>query len=360
VVAVISALGEYRSAILPPARGELARWRAVAGAIPDAALRRAALSALDEKAANVEATAVFAILAPKRQRGAALRAMAAFQIAVDYLDVLGEAEVPEPLANGMQLHRALEDALSPGAEAADWYRLHPCRDDGGYLGALVDECRHAAGAMPSWPAARGAARRAAMRCGKGQSHTHAAAHVGVAELRSWALEQKCPDGYLWWEVAAGASSSVAVHALIAAAADPRTTVERAGLIDAAYFPPIGAITVLLDDLVDREEDRAAGEHNYLAYYPNGAFAAERLALICARSRTAAGGLPSGRRHVAILAGVAGFYLSQEAGRTGCAVPIRSRILKSLGSPVRPVLAAMRLQRWRSARPGIEAAEHKRP
>ena len=59
---------------------------------------------------------------------------------------------------------------------------------------------------------------------------------------------------------------MAVHALIAAAADPRTTAEEAELIDAAYFPPIGALTVLLDDLVDRDDDREAGQHNYLSYF----------------------------------------------------------------------------------------------
>lgn len=55
-------------------------------------------------------------------------------------------------------------------------------------------------------------------------------------------------------MAAGASSSVAAQALIAAAADAKTTPEEVGLVDAAYFPPIGALTVLLDDLVDRDED----------------------------------------------------------------------------------------------------------
>jgi hypothetical protein len=56
---------------------------------------------------------------------------------------------------------------------------------------------------------------------------------------------------------------VPAHALLAAAADARTTAAEATRIDAAYFPSIGALTVLLDDLIDREEDLAGGEHNYL-------------------------------------------------------------------------------------------------
>ena len=85
------------------------------------------------------------------------------------------------------------------------------------------------------------------------------------------------------EVAAGASSSVAAHALIAAAADPDMTHAQAAAIDAAYNPPIGALTVLLDDLIDREADRGAGEHNYLGYYESDGEAAERLGLIAERS-----------------------------------------------------------------------------
>ena len=91
------------------------------------------------------------------------------------------------------------------------------------------------------------------------------ARTGGDEIEAWAIRQEAAPGYLWWEVAAGASSSVAAHALIAAAADPKTTAEEAALIDAAYFPPIGALTVLLDDLIDRDEDLTAGQHNYLSY-----------------------------------------------------------------------------------------------
>ncbi len=57
-----------------------------------------------------------------------------------------------------------------------------------------------------------------------------------------------------------------MHALIAAAANPGVTVEQAALIDAAYFPPIGALTVLLDDLIDLENDIASGDHSYITYY----------------------------------------------------------------------------------------------
>ncbi|HET6999104.1 MAG TPA: DUF2600 family protein [Solirubrobacterales bacterium] len=63
--------------------------------------------------------------------------------------------------------------------------------------------------------------------------------------------------------------------MIAAAADPATSAAEAELIDAAYFPSIGALTVLLDDLIDRNEDLAADAHNYIAYYRDSEEAANR-------------------------------------------------------------------------------------
>lgn len=335
------ALGAYLTTALAPARRELRRWRASAGSIPDPVLRRHALSALTEKALNVEAVAVFATLAPRASRRAALGAMTALQIAVDYIDNLGEEPTPEPLQDGLRLHRALAAAVTPGAEPLDWYRLHPHGDDGGYLSRLVAACQESLRPLPSQGTVLPLARRAATRCGEGQSHTHAAAR-GEGGLEDWARRQGDLDRYRWWEIAAGASSSVAAHALIAAAATPGSTPEHAALIEDAYFPPVGALTVLLDDLIDLDEDAATGDHNYMAYYPSSGAAADRLALIAAQASAATARLP--RRHAAILAGVAGFYLGAAEADTPYARPIRARLLDALGPTTRPLATFMRIRR----------------
>jgi tetraprenyl-beta-curcumene synthase len=342
-IAGVSALIAYERQILPFVRSELERWNGCAATIPDPVLREAALSALRDKGRNAEATAVFAILAPRERRGGALRAMTALQIAIDYLDSLGEAPVDDPLADGLDLHRAIDDAVSPDTPTGDWYRRHPQREDGGYLAALVAACREEMAGLPATGVAMPVLRRAAGRCGEGQSHTHAAARTGVAGLEAWASEQPAAPGYLWWEIAAGASSSVAVHALIAAAADRRTTVGQSELIDALYFPSIGALTVLLDDLVDRDDDLETGQHNYLDYYTGEQQAADRIGLLAERARAATKHVRGGRRHRAILAGVAAFFLSGPANGSGYARPIRERLLQSLDSPVRPIMLAMRLR-----------------
>jgi tetraprenyl-beta-curcumene synthase len=344
------ALRAHRRSVVPRVRAEQRRWADEATAIPDPALREAALAALRDKGANPEATGVFALLVPRRGRAGALRAMTALQTAIDYLDVLGERPLEDPLAAGLALHEALPEALDPGGERSRWYSRFPQREDGGYLAALVDACRAAVAALPGGDAGLPAARRAARRCGEGQSHTHAAGEDDGARLRAWAegLAPAEPPQesrpYRWWELAAGASSSVAAHALIAAAADGGTDAAEAEAIDATYFPPVGALTVLLDDLVDREEDLATGEHNYLAYYAGPAEAAERLALLAGRAREATAKLRRRRRHAAILAGVAAFYLGSGAVGDGYAQPIRERMLETMGGTARLALAAMRVRR----------------
>jgi tetraprenyl-beta-curcumene synthase len=308
---VVGALGVYKVSVMPRVERELGRWRRVAAAIADPAQRETALAAIDEKGANVEAIAVFAILAPRRTSPAAIRSMVALQVAIDYLDSLGEQD-------------------SAGDDA--------------YLDHLFDSYREAARALPSHGAVEAALERAVARCGEGQAQTHAAEHGDRPGLEAWGRAQPAPPVYRWWEVAAGASSSVAAHALIAAAAEPRTGAAEAARIDAAYFPSIGALTVLLDDLVDRDEDAAAGAHNYLAYYEDSEDAAARLDLVAHLARAGLAGLRHRHRHAAILAGVAGFYLSAAGAEAPYARPIRARLLRSAGPAVRPIVAFMRLRR----------------
>jgi tetraprenyl-beta-curcumene synthase len=341
-LAVGATLSVYQARVVPLARRELGRWREVAAAIPDPALRRHALSALTAKAANAEAIAVLGTLAPRPARATAIRAMTALQVAIDYLDNLGEDPGADPLGDGLSLHRALSVAVTPGAEPADWYAHHPQGEDGGYLDRLVAACQTELRSLPA-PQILPHAARAAARCGEAQSQTHAAAGTGSAALEAWASCQGAPPVYEWWEVAAGASSSVAAAALIAAAADPRSAPAEAEAIDAAYFPSIGALTVLLDDLVDHEEDQAGGEHNYIDYYADAAAAADRLDLIAGLARGATARLRHPHRHAAILTGVVAFYLASPAAETGIAAPAKARLLGSAGPATRLLAAFLRLR-----------------
>jgi hypothetical protein len=295
--AAASALGAYLTTVLPRARRELKRL----GPLPR------------EKQMNAEAVSVFATLAPRATRAAATRAMVALQVAIDLRDEIEEA--------GNEVKRV-------GSRIED----------------LEERWRQEVAALPAHQTVLPLLEQAVERCRQGQGHTHLAAREGPESLQLWATDLDAPPDYRWWEVAAGASSSVAAHALIAAAADPGTSAEIAALVEAAYHPAVGALTVLLDDLVDREGDLAGGEHNYLVYYEGPEAAAERLALMANRAETLLGDLPNSGRHRAILAGVAAFYLSTAAARAPYARPIRRRLLAALGSGTGHLTAFMRLRR----------------
>lgn len=302
-----AALGAYVVTVVPGVRKELRQWRKLAEASPDPDGRRRSLAALEEKRSNVEAVAVFATLAPLRRRRAVVRAIVPLQLAIDYRDMLEEAGADEG---------AVGDA---------------------YLSALKASWVREVESLAGYGAVAPFLRAAVDRCAEGQRRTHAAV-ADRDQLQRWAERLDAEGTYRWWELAASASSSVAAHALIAAAADPTVSAVTAGSIDSAYNPSIGALTVFLDDLVDLEADRMAGEHNYLAYYEDSAEAAERLTWIARQASTRIDSLPHAGRHRAILAGVGAFYLSADGARTGYAEPIRNRLLAALG-PGTKVLAA---------------------
>jgi tetraprenyl-beta-curcumene synthase len=303
IAAAAGALFAYVTTVLPRVRRVLEEL----GPLPEA------------KARNAEAVAVFATLVPRRRRAAVVRAIVALQVAIDLRDESEES----------------------GAEA-DTERLK----------RLEERWRREVERLPSYEAVRPRLKGAIERCVQGQLHTHRAAEGDSAALRSWAEGLPNSSGYRWWEAAAGASSSVTAHALIAAAASERTSDADADAIDAAYNPPIGALTVLLDDLVDLEADRAAGEHNYLGYYTDAEEAAERLAQIAAQAERASAHLPRRDRHRAILAGVAAHYLSDRRAGTAFAGTIRERILGALGPATRFLASFSRLRRRRQRkRPG---------
>jgi hypothetical protein len=305
--AAIAAIGAYLTTALPAVRRELRSL----GSLPA------------NKAKNAEAVAVFATLAPRRRRAAVVRAIVALQVAIDLRDELEESGEEESADLTARL-----DSME-----ARWQR--------------------ALAALPSHDVVSPLLERAIDRCEQGQRHTHRAANGGTDSLQRWAESIDAPAGYRWWEVAAGASSSVAAHALIAAAAQPGVSAETATAIDDAYNPSIGALTVFLDDLVDREADREASEHNYLAYYKDSQEAAERLSWIAEAAGDRINPLPHATRHRAILAGVGAFYLSEPAAATAYAQPIKQRLLAALGPGTRALTAFVRLRATGTAkvRPG---------
>jgi len=334
----------YLLAILPQVGRELAHWHARAAAIPDPTLRRSARQALGKRG-NIEGAALFAALAPAAHRPVTVRALVAFQSAYNYLDALGELPSEDPLTNGEQLHQALLVALHPEAPHRDYYRHNAHSDDGGYLVEIVARCREAFGALPSFQAVAPIARAAASRIVDFQVLNLSESHGGHDALERWAIEVTPPaSGLHWWETAAGAGSSLAVHALIAAAADPHLEVRDARQLDGAYFPWAGSLHSLLDSLVDRIEDHEQGQPSLLDYYRSSTDAAIRLSRLAQRTRGLILALPNRHAHRVIVTAMCSYYLSAPQCDTDEARTVTRALTAAMGPALDVAILMFRCRR----------------
>jgi tetraprenyl-beta-curcumene synthase len=345
-VALVVANARYWSMVRPRVGSHLALWRQAASAIPDPALRDVALGKLAGEGFNVEVAATLATLAPRAHRETVVEAIVALQVLYDYLDVLGERPSADPLRDGEQLSRAFTNAVAVGAAATSEPVEIPLLNDDGYLDDLAHTVVAALTRLPAYNAIAQVAQAAADRCAQAQVLNHSAPAIGTAPLEQWASAQADGTGLGWQEYLAGSSASVlALHALIAAAADPGTTYEDAVAIDAAYLS-IGALT-MLDSVVDYEEDLLAAQQGYLQYYDDPDRLGERLAWIARDATARARTLPHAAHHLMTLAGVGAYYLSSPGADTDFARPILARVHAELRPSITPTLALMRT--WRAAK-----------
>jgi tetraprenyl-beta-curcumene synthase len=321
----------YWTSVYPLTCAELERWRRAADAIPDPPLRDLALLSL-RKRGNIEGAAAFAAFVPARRRPTVVRACVAFQTAYNYLDVLSEQPSASPGAQARTLHRALVAAVTlRGAPHEDHYADSLwAGDDGGYLARLVQACSQAFGSLPSAAATSATVTEAAGRIVEFQAHLGGDTQDG-SSLPGWgAAVTPSGCGLRWWESAAAAGSSLGIYALIAAAATPGFSRADARRLERAYFPWIGALNSLLDSVVDVAEDAASGQHSLFAGYAARSEAKARMGAIARRSRQEALALPHGMRHLVVIAGMCGMYLSAPEASREAVREVRREVLAEVG------------------------------
>jgi tetraprenyl-beta-curcumene synthase len=337
--------GRYWFSVFPHIRREVRHWRARANQIPDPLLRRLALVTQRVEWGNLEGAAAYAVLVPRAYRARVVRAAVAYQVTYDYVDTLSEQPNPDPVANGRQLHLALLSALEPGTGHPDYYEHHCTRQDNGYITNLVEACRDALAALPSYAAVAQPALRAAKSIVTYQSLNHEEASDRPRALAQWGANVAPPgSGLRWWEAAAGGASSLTVFALIAAAAKPGLSATETVATQEAYFPWISALHVLLDSLIDRAQDLEHGHHNLIDHYSSPAEAAHRLEWIAARAMRGAETLPDGARHALIVAAMASFYLSTPRMSSSGATVAAARVLGAMGDLATPTMAVFGARR----------------
>jgi tetraprenyl-beta-curcumene synthase len=333
----------YWTCVFPRVCLHVVRWRRLARRIPDPTLRRLALEAL-AKRGNIEGAAAFAAFAARARRAEVTQATSAFQAAYNLLDMLGEQPSADPVRDGRRLHEALVYALDPAATPLDWYEHHPQRDDGGFLDALLRQCREAFAALPSHALTGPPARAAAARIVAFQSLNLSESQGDHTGLERWAHEATPPGTELqWWETAAAAGSSLAVHALIAAAAEPLLGDHEVVALERAYFPWIGGLHSLLDNLIDKHEDEAAGHRSLVEYY-GPQRAAQRMRWLAEQAMRVARDLPHDRRHIVILAAMIGNYLSTPEAHSPELKPVSESVLDTIGVLERPTMLVFKVRR----------------
>jgi tetraprenyl-beta-curcumene synthase len=331
---------------------ELKRARSAAVAIADPSIRRAALRAL-AKRGNVEGAALLATVSPPVHRRTALHAVIAFQIAYNHLDAVAELDSDDPPASSRRLHQALLAAVQPHEPHVDYYEHARVRADGGYLLAMLERCRRMLLELPSFALVAPSLLAAAERIREFQALNLPQHQGGQAELRAYSegvarqFEGVAPPlgrGLSWSESAAACGSSLPVHALLAAAADPLLDAREAAAIEAVYVPWGGALHSLLDSLVDREEDRAQGLRSLYECYASGRDAAEGLASLARAADRAAVSTAAPNLHRAILAAMCSYYLSAPRSEPTAQAAARARLLEVNGASLRVALALFALRR----------------
>jgi tetraprenyl-beta-curcumene synthase len=323
---------------------EVGHWRARAEAIPDPALRRDALNALDDKRGHTDGAAMFWTLSDRRDP-ALLRMLVRYELLQDFLDSASEHGASLGPRNGSQLYLALADAFDGDRPQSDYYLHHRARDDGGYLAALVASCREGCRELPGYEAVRPLLVREAQRADVLLLNHDPCPLTRDRELCDWAARQVPGEPELrWYELSAAASGWITTHALLALAAQPAATPADAVAVYEAYFPWLALTLTLLDSYADEAEDAAAGDHNYFSHFESSHAAVQRLCESIGRSARAVRSLPAGERHGVLLACMIALYLSKDSVRTPMLRETTAQIAAAGGTLPRLLLPVLRT--WR--------------
>ncbi len=346
--ALLVANVRYWPRIAPLVREELSSWEAPARCIGDRCLRRLALAKLREERFNAEVAATLATLSPPSARAAAVRAIVAFELLFDYLDGRTEIELTDPIQDGLQLFAPFTSAVAPPQDlartvppAAPVVETPP---DGAYRAALGAATHESLYSLSSANAVAPFAHAAARRCAEAQTRLHASPQLGDHMLEEWARERAAGSGLAWREYLAGCASSVlSVHALIAAAADRRTSSEDADRIDRAYLA-IGGVITILDSLVDHATDIRRGELGFNRFFASERELHESLRTLIHLALARAQEAPRGDHHAMTLVGIAAFYTTHPGARERNARALVSLVRHELAPTIWPAVAVMRA--WR--------------
>lgn len=293
----------------PAVKRELRHWQDKAVKAGDAELAAQALASIKHKRFHCLGGCIYSLY-PGINGTRLLRLIVALQTISDYLDNLCDrAGVLEERAF-RQLHLAMTDALSPENTPADYYKFYPHKDDGGYLAALVTACQAEIRLLPCYQLVRPHVLKLASLYSELQTYKHIDWSLRERRMLDWTATH-LPDypGIGPWEFAAATGSTLGIFMLCAAASKPKLSAKEAHDTLTAYFPWICGLHILLDYFIDRSEDLAGGDLNFVAYYPTTQQTLSRLTLFWTQALAQAETLPQSPFHRTVIQGLFAMYLS---------------------------------------------------
>jgi tetraprenyl-beta-curcumene synthase len=296
--------------VLPEVDRELARWQARVEECPQPELARQAASSIRLKRFHAQGGSVFACQSSGGFRRDLVRIIVALQTISDYLDNLCDRAGCRDRHAFRQLHEAILCAVDPDREVPDFYRLYPYSNDGGYLRALVDDCRDVLRTLPTYHLVQEEVAKLAGLYSDLQVYKHVEPWARESLLTSWFDSHHTHyPGIDWWEFAAATGSTLGIFALLAAATRHDLGHKEVQALVQAYFPWVCSLHILLDYFIDQEEDREDGELNFCSYYPNLETCSQRLRLFLAESLERVAELKHSSFHRTVVKGLLALYLS---------------------------------------------------
>ncbi len=323
-------LTRFLTRVVPPAAALLASLRTGAEAIPDDRLRAEALASIDGKAFHVAGAAILATFLPAEAAAQYIAIVTPLETIYDYLDNLCDRHPDVPPEAYPRLHRAIADALDPGAGPQEYYALGPPGDDGGYLRTLVARTQEALRDAPHLDRLLPHFADAASFYGDLQTFKHLP--NGTREIACVEWYERNRDRFAmldWHEFACASGSNMHVFAALYEAFSGRPE-EISGAYD-AYFPFVAALHILLDSFIDRDEDREHDDLNFAVVYPNPAALRARFRFMTAAAHTRIARLTDRRRHAFVLRVMTLFYLSHPKIASGGLEREARSLLRANGS-----------------------------
>jgi tetraprenyl-beta-curcumene synthase len=297
--------------IFPQVDKALKNWQEYALNIPDPVLKEQALSSIRKKRFHCQGGSIYALY-PGVNQEAMVGFIVAFQTISDYLDNLCDRVGCEEEKGFRELHRAMDEAIRPDLSLSDYYAYYPYKNDGGYLKALVEECRRHLVFYPSFSIIQEkAAALVSLYCDL-QSLKHLNREIREEKMMRWAepFLKFYPD-LSPWEFGAASGSTLGVFMLAAASCQEDLSKEEARKIKDAYFPYIAGLHILLDYFIDQTEDQEEGDLNFVSYYRDQKETTERLEYFLKKAQSEAAFLKHPDFHLTLIKGLLALYLSDQ-------------------------------------------------